>query len=67
VSNLNEEHKELWLKFIAGDEGAFASLYNCYANKLFVFGCRFTSNEELVKDCVPGFVYETLCHEETSA
>ncbi|MDR3252772.1 MAG: RNA polymerase sigma factor [Tannerella sp.] len=50
--NPNEEHKELWLKFIAGDDGAYASLYRCYVNKLFVFGCRFTSNEELVKDCV---------------
>jgi RNA polymerase sigma factor (sigma-70 family) len=52
VINSNEEHQELWLKFIAGDDKAFTSLYNCYANKLFVFGCRFTSNEELVKDCV---------------
>ncbi|MDR0573910.1 MAG: RNA polymerase sigma factor [Tannerella sp.] len=50
--NSNGEHQELWLKFIAGDDKAFASLYNCYVNKLFVFGCCFTSNEELVKDCV---------------
>jgi len=52
VKDTKEDHQVLWLKFIAGDDVAFAALYNEYVNRLFVFGCRFTSNEELVKDCV---------------
>lgn len=44
--------KKLWLLFLKGDENAYSELYTIYANSLFAYGMHFTSNKELVKDCV---------------
>jgi RNA polymerase sigma factor (sigma-70 family) len=49
------KYNALWEKFIAGgteSEEAFGLLYNGFVNPLFVFGQYFSSNEELIKDCV---------------
>ncbi|MDR2497291.1 MAG: sigma-70 family RNA polymerase sigma factor [Tannerellaceae bacterium] len=43
---------ELWSRFLSGSDEAFASLYSDYADLLYAYGSRFTSNQELVKDCV---------------
>ena len=41
-----------WHAFLAGDNNAFAILYETLTNDLFSFGITLTSDEELVKDCI---------------
>ena len=42
----------LWNDFIKGDEDAFRLIYNNYVQLLFNFGCNFTHDKDLVKDCI---------------
>ncbi len=42
----------LWSDFIKGKEDAFRIIYNNHVQALFRFGCHFTTNEALVKDCI---------------
>ncbi len=46
----NEE--ELWQAFRAGNEAAFAQLYENYVDTLFHYCSRFTGDRDLVKDCI---------------
>src|SRR5690554_3589160 len=46
---------ELWDAFRNGDEGAFIQIYNQYANILFNYGCQFTPDREMIKDCLHDF------------
>lgn len=46
----NEE--ELWQAFQLGDEAAFAQLYERYVDALFHYCSRFTTDRDLVKDCI---------------
>jgi RNA polymerase sigma factor (sigma-70 family) len=36
----------------SGNTESFSGLYDCYVNMLFNFGCKITSDRELVKDCI---------------
>jgi RNA polymerase sigma factor (sigma-70 family) len=42
----------LWEKLLVGDGDAYAYLYRNYVEELFSYGMRFTSDRELVKDCI---------------
>ena len=42
----------LWNDFKKGNEDAFRLIYNSHVRSLFRFGCNFTQNEALVKDCI---------------
>lgn len=46
---LNNDYR-LWEDFRAGDENAFAKLYNDYVQELYRFGVRFNSDREVIKD-----------------
>ena len=47
-----ESDDQLWSNFISGSQEAFKELYNRYSDILFSFGMRYTTDRELVKDCV---------------
>lgn len=48
----------LWIRFIEGDDKAYAELYNRYIDDLFAFGMHFTPDRESVKDCIQEvFIY----------
>lgn len=42
----------LWNNFLSGDESAYGLIYEKYSKNLFILGLQFTSDRELVKDCV---------------
>ncbi len=42
----------LWNDFIKGGEDAFRLIYDNHVQPLFNFGCNFTHDKGLVKDCV---------------
>lgn len=49
---------EIWKRFIAGDDEAYADLYRAVVQDLYQYGLCFTSDAELVKDCIQDlFVY----------
>ena len=42
----------LWNDFIKGNEDAFRLIYNRHVQSLFKYGCNFTHDEALVRDCI---------------
>lgn len=47
-----DELLERWDRFVAGDDEAFAWLYKNHTSLLYEYGMRFTSDGDLVKDCI---------------
>jgi RNA polymerase sigma factor (sigma-70 family) len=43
---------EIWKRFISGDQQAFSQLYDQFSDSLFAFGMRYTTDDDLVKDCI---------------
>jgi RNA polymerase sigma factor (sigma-70 family) len=44
--------QELWSDFVSGNDEAFRLIYDSHVQHLFKYGCHFTSDEELVQDCI---------------
>ena len=49
---LEDASNVMWKRFISGDNTAYSWLYNEYVQILFRYGSRFTSDGELIKDCI---------------
>jgi len=49
---LEEESNKRWQHFLLGDNDAYSWLYKQYVQILFRYGLRFTSDSELIKDCI---------------
>jgi len=49
---LNDELMLYWNSFLSGNKEAFATLYEKLVRDLFSFGTTFTSDTELIKDCI---------------
>lgn len=50
--HLKERTRELVAAFCAGNDHAFAQLYDLYIQMLFSYGKKLTKDEELLKDCI---------------
>jgi RNA polymerase sigma factor (sigma-70 family) len=48
----NADEKLLWEQLIKGDDDAYSCIYKRYIEELFSYGMRFTTDRELVKDCI---------------
>jgi RNA polymerase sigma factor (sigma-70 family) len=48
----NEKDLALWNQFKHGDEEAFVTLFRNYYPGLFNYGCKITSDNDLVEDCI---------------
>jgi RNA polymerase sigma factor (sigma-70 family) len=44
--------KELWGRFLGGDEVAYGQILKQYSSKMFSYGCRMCADDDLVKDCI---------------
>jgi RNA polymerase sigma factor (sigma-70 family) len=51
VENKYEE-RMLWSKFLEGDTQGLSLIFMRYSSFLFDYGCRFTTDQDLVKDCI---------------
>lgn len=49
---LKQKTALLLTAFRAGDNEAFAKLYDMYVQPMYNYGMRLTSNSELIKDCI---------------
>ncbi|MGV3557841.1 RNA polymerase sigma factor [Larkinella arboricola] len=47
-----DNHYLLWTQAISGDATAYARLVHLFFQPLFLYGCKFTRNRELIKDCI---------------
>lgn len=47
-----EESHNLWDRFLKGDNAAYSRLYTEYVQILFRYGSRFTTDGELIRDCI---------------
>lgn len=45
----------LWDAFKEGDELAFIQIYTNYSGMLFDYGCKYSPDKELVRDCLQDF------------
>jgi RNA polymerase sigma factor (sigma-70 family) len=45
-------HAGLWKQTIAGDGKAYDQLVRLFYQPLFQYGCRYSRNKELIKDCI---------------
>lgn len=43
---------QIWDKLVEEDAATFQYIYKKYTPELFTFGCHFTQDQELVKDCI---------------
>lgn len=50
--NAYNEDSLLWDKFLSGDKEAYRQIYHLYVHSLVLYGLRFTTDKEMVKDCV---------------
>ena len=52
TNNLKERSQQLIAQFCAGNDHAFAELYDLYVHILFNYGMKLTQDQELLKDCI---------------
>ena len=52
ANNLKEQTQQLVSRFCAGDDQAFAKLYDLYVQMLYNYGLKLTTDQELLKDCI---------------
>ena len=51
-TNADAQTLQLLADFREGDAQAFSKLYNLHINLLFSYGCKLTTDTELLKDCI---------------
>ncbi len=52
TNTLKEQTRELIAQFCAGNDAAFARLYDMYVHMLYNYGNKLTQDQELLKDCI---------------
>ena len=51
----NLSDKILWEAFKQGDELAFIKIYKNYSKVLYEYGCKYSPDKEMVRDCLQDF------------
>ena len=52
IQNPFKDDAATWEAFKSGNESAFIHIYETYFDPLFIFGCQFTKDREIVKDAI---------------
>ncbi|MDD2436136.1 MAG: sigma-70 family RNA polymerase sigma factor [Massilibacteroides sp.] len=47
-----ESDQQLWDRLRSGDDDAYSLIYNRYTPVMFSYGMQFSSDRELIKDCI---------------
>ncbi|WP_162340868.1 RNA polymerase sigma factor [Cyclobacterium salsum] len=56
--NQQENDSVLWIEFKRGNPLAFSTLYDCYVDDLYRYGCSFTKDRQMVEDAIQDiFIY----------
>lgn len=62
---IRETDEIIWYFCLNGDRKAFAELYKRYYSLLYNYGCKFSTDEGLVKDCIQN-LFVKLIQDNTS-
>jgi len=54
----NNDDQDLWLSFRNGNHSAYTLLLRKHANLLFSYGCKFSKDEDFIKDCIQDVFFE---------
>lgn len=57
----------LWKMFLQGDSSAYSQIYKQTAQELFRFGLLYTSDRDLIKDCIQDVFVKIYTNRETLA
>lgn len=57
----NVELDKIWRRFLDGDNESFDLLYDQYVKVLFIYGLQFTTDKELLKDCIQDIFVKMYC------
>lgn len=57
----------IWLAFKSGSESAFDFIYDTYFSRLYNYGLRFSSDKDLIKDCIQNMFVELWHRKENLA
>lgn len=60
-----ENDAELWTQFKQGKQEAFSRVYELHVNTLYSYGTKFTSDTEMVKDCIHEVYLDLYTHRNT--
>lgn len=52
IQSQEQAMSECWQRFKAGDEQAFAKIYECYVGTLYNYGYHFVTDTDLVQDAI---------------
>lgn len=63
--DLESNDTNLWADFKKGEEYALSHLYYSYADKLFRYGKKFSSDDDLVKDTIQDLFYDLIRTRDT--
>lgn len=47
-----KEDAKLWMEFLDGNQRALSRIYLANINDLYAFGCKFSVDRSLIKDCI---------------
>ncbi|MEL7586870.1 MAG: RNA polymerase sigma factor [Prolixibacteraceae bacterium] len=56
---------ELWAAFLKGDQQVLSLIYLLHVNALFDYGCRISSDHDLIKDCIQDTFFTILKNRRT--
>lgn len=60
--NFSEREDLIWESFKAGNQSSLIYLFQEYSNFLFNYGCQFTTDRNLVKDCLQDLFVDLIKH-----
>lgn len=58
IAHSKNRDQDLWDNFRNGSKDAFSEIYNKYAEKLILYLQRFSTDQELVEECIQEFFVE---------
>lgn len=56
---------ELWAAFLQGDQQVLSLIYLFHVNALFDYGCRISSDYDLIKDCIQDTFFTIMKNRRT--
>lgn len=56
----DKDERQVWVRFLDGDDLSLLYFYNKYVHVLFSYGHQFCSNADLIKDCIQNLFCDLL-------
>jgi RNA polymerase sigma factor (sigma-70 family) len=64
-AHTGKNDNELWEEFLKGDQQVLSLIYLLHVNALFDYGCRISSDHDLIKDCIQDTFFTIIKNRKT--